>query len=323
MASKLPKPSSDGRPSIQPGPYDFASLSYSSDTPTCLDDYLYSDRPQLHLYTIEFSNATIVTIMLPHSAMDAVGQVSLYQAWTHVLAGGDEDQVPAFLSMNRDPLQDLGQSGATTEPWALRKHLQGGFSVLRILFGCLWDAFLGPRVHWKMLVLPDSSIQRLRAEAGCHIPLVDDANGGKKIYISENDVLTAWLTRTLTTCHGDLRDSNRQVIITNNVDMRARLPRIFPHTSRGVYVQNALCQVYHVFSARDFFACSLRNLALRCRADLQAQVTETQIEAQIQVLRSAREKGTLVWLGKPNSIRVFNNSVSVSSLCHTAIVTDR
>lgn len=91
-----------------------STLSYSDEAPKCLDDFVLPDRAQLHLFPVKFTNATIVCILLPHYAMDAVGQVAPYQAWTKVLAG-NADKVTDFLGFKDDPTKDIGLS-ALAEP---------------------------------------------------------------------------------------------------------------------------------------------------------------------------------------------------------------
>lgn len=285
-----------GRPSIHVGPYDLSPLSYSEGSPTTLDDYLYSDRPQIHLYTMSFTNATIVSVIVPH-ILDAVGHQALYTAWCHVLAGR-EDQIAPFLSFKIDP---LGEFGLAEKPWALQPLK--GLSVIQVIIRFIWDALFGPKVDWKMIYLPSSSIRRLRDEAQCEIPHIDDS--GKKTYVSEGDVLISWLTRII--CLSERPNGKGTVLLTNNVDLRGRLAKQFPPS--GAYVQNALCQVFHVFKVQDFFQSSLRDIAIGCRRQLVEQVAAEQIEAQMYLLRQSRKTKKALWLGAPDSVRVFNNNV--------------
>ena len=107
LASRLPKMSS--RPSVKANPAEFRSLARRLDAPKKLDDYVFSDEPQLSLHIVSFGDATLVSLTWLHTFLDAMGTSALFNAWTLVLCG-QEGLVPPLHGFNTDLLANLGAS---------------------------------------------------------------------------------------------------------------------------------------------------------------------------------------------------------------------
>lgn len=63
-----------------PSSAEFGPLVRSADSPRTLADWIYSDRPQLHIHVVRFQDATLVTQTYLHTLMDAVGRSALLKA---------------------------------------------------------------------------------------------------------------------------------------------------------------------------------------------------------------------------------------------------
>jgi hypothetical protein len=87
---------------------EFKSFIRSPGFPERLDDWLYSDSPQLGVNIIYFEDATLMTLSFLHSLTDMMGLGAVLDTWTAVLSG-DEEHVKPFLGFSDDPLGQLSQ----------------------------------------------------------------------------------------------------------------------------------------------------------------------------------------------------------------------
>lgn len=128
------------RPTIQGDTAEFHCLARQSNTPKKLDDYLYSDEPQLSIQTVSFEDATLVSVTWPHTFLDAMGLRALFDAWILILRG-QEDQLPPFYGFDVDPVANLGDS-SPVEPHVLADRQLKGLSffvfVVSYVFDLLW-----------------------------------------------------------------------------------------------------------------------------------------------------------------------------------------
>jgi hypothetical protein len=65
-------PHATGAPAIFPSPNELSPLLRSANAPKHIDDWIYSDRPQLSIHVITFSDATIITITWLHTLADVM-----------------------------------------------------------------------------------------------------------------------------------------------------------------------------------------------------------------------------------------------------------
>ena len=61
IASQLPQ--ATNRPSVQADPKDFTLLALGKGSPRTIEEYLYTDAPQLSLHIVSFTDATLVTLI--------------------------------------------------------------------------------------------------------------------------------------------------------------------------------------------------------------------------------------------------------------------
>jgi hypothetical protein len=188
----LPQPSCV--PATVVDPDEFMSLIVTPDSPTKLEDYLYSDRPQLGLHIISFRDKTIVVLYWLHASFDAMAKKAILDAWTLMLQGR-EDEIPVPQGLDGDPLRELGKH--PTEAHALTSHLVS--MPGRIIYGFknILDMVFRKKEN-RMVCIPGAFIKMLRAEALQELAAEAMSWGGReeeKPFISDGDVLVAWWTR--------------------------------------------------------------------------------------------------------------------------------
>ncbi|KKA21157.1 LysR family regulatory protein [Rasamsonia emersonii CBS 393.64] len=83
LASRLPKMTD--RPSLVGSTTEFSPLVRSADAPKKLEDWLYSDFPQLPIHVVSFNDATLLTVTFMHTLTDAMGN-AVVSAFTFVPA---------------------------------------------------------------------------------------------------------------------------------------------------------------------------------------------------------------------------------------------
>lgn len=223
VASKIPQlPQAQDRVVIQNGPYVLHGFGRPENAPMSIEDYLSTDRPLLHLHTITFTDATLVSYSLSHCSMDALAMQAFYTSWSLVLQG-KEQEVPPNLSFQADFLKNVLDAARPSEPWIL-EQLQR-----RLLSKSLVDGkpippppVTQPSQDTRTMFIPASLVARLR------LSIADTTDA--PVSFSDGDVLLAWLVKTL--CQA-LPDDDKDVIVANKVDLRNRLSvRNLPLESR-------------------------------------------------------------------------------------------
>lgn len=288
LASKLPKETE--WPSVQLGSDQFTSLAMRKGSPTKLDDYLYSDEPLLALHIVSFTDATLVTISWSHAATDGMGLRVLVGSWCQVLAG-NERKVPQFASAREDPLDRAIAAPETLgrQRWILHDAILIGFTFLVFAIRFLWELLFGPKTEIKTLFLPRETVTKLRENAIADLDRADPGLTNKeygfnhsftaKPFISEGDVLTAWMTRCMAATKSP--KSNRGVTVINMFELRGRLPTFLDPAK--AFVCNLMAPTWTLLSVRTIAETSVGCLAARMRETIVEQTTEAQVLAQLRV----------------------------------------
>lgn len=189
LAKMLPKVTHG--PSIQTGPEAFRAFAAREDAPAGLDDFIYSDIPQLSLHITSFNDATLVALLWPHTLMDVMGQLALLQGWSLVLAGRDSEVQP-MLGAREDAVGAVADAPVgknDEEEFKLGMLQLKGWSMLKfgLLFG--WDMLWNRVVETKTVFLPKSVMNELRRQAQADLVVCDSGEGD--IFVSDGDILTA------------------------------------------------------------------------------------------------------------------------------------
>ncbi|TVY80892.1 Transcriptional regulator sdnM, partial [Lachnellula suecica] len=266
LAQRLPK-ATDG-PSIQAGPPDFQVFAAADNAPATLDDFLYSDRPQLSLHITSFNDATLVALLWPHTLMDAMGQQALLKGWSLVLAGREAEVLP-LLGARVDAMSaSVGEEG---EGYRMAGKALKGWRMLKFGLRFGWGVVWGAAPETRSIFLPGSTVANLRLQAQRDIE--------KDAFVSDNDILTAWATRAIASSVPQARP----VTVLNVVNARLRLPSLLD--APGVFVQNMAVPAFTCLSADTVAARSLGTIALENRRQLMEQASRSQIVAFLQWLQ--------------------------------------
>ena len=152
-------------------------LTVPENSPTQLADWIYTDRAQLGLHVVNFTDTTLVTLVWLHTLLDAMGRKALLLAWIAVLEGRDED-VPELWGYDFDPLKDLGvepqDNGSTVgereeqpkrEELLLNDRQLKGFQLFKFIFNSLWDMVFYAQEQTYAIVVPPAFMARLKTQA--------------------------------------------------------------------------------------------------------------------------------------------------------------
>ncbi|CAG8958394.1 hypothetical protein HYFRA_00011071 [Hymenoscyphus fraxineus] len=279
IASQIPKATS--RPAVLVEAKKFVNLTRRPDAPSKLEDYLYSDEPQLGIHIVSFRDATLVSILWPHICGDASAAKAIFDAWSLVLQGRD-DEVPPLHGFDNDPLAQLGSN--PREKYSLVAKRLTVFQIIvfwiRHLFETLWWGDEG-----RVMCVPASFITSQREKALQE--LASGGHGNEKQFLSEGDVLCAWLAKLSIS---DLpKSSNRTVLISNALDFRGLLAKdLLP--GNGVHLGNAVMIVHAMSTVRDVSRMPISETALAIRRGIEHLGTRDQLEAHQALLRESIDK---------------------------------
>jgi hypothetical protein len=255
-------------------------LTQTEDSTKWLADWIYTDKAQLGLHVVTFSDATLVTLNWLHTLLDGMGRKALLSAWTAVLEGRDDD-VPEFWGYDFDPLVSL--NGDVKQNEAKPENPEEKMSTSPT-----------PLPPVRMLCIPASCLARIRSEATADLESLDSSEltinmSNGKPFLSDGDILSAWLTRSMISSNPSLLSSSahRPVVMLNVLNMRDLLS-----TSTGqyealipkgkAYVGNCVTGITSVFGMQQFLNMPLGHIAARLRKDIGVQGTREAVEASLR-----------------------------------------
>ncbi|KAB8206561.1 hypothetical protein BDV34DRAFT_224303 [Aspergillus parasiticus] len=302
-------PTRTGAPSIQPLPEsaEFRTLQVRKDFPTSLDALIKADLPQMSLHIHSFQDATVVGLAWPHTLMDGAGRAALMRSWSLVMADQVE-KVPLVAGARHDVLSDLPLVDSNQDEFLISKRRLRNIRLARFLCRWGWDKLTGPAKVSRAMYLPKVKYDMLvNSIKGKVSQLEADVN--KKLYISEADALTAWITQQVAL----LEPSPRPVTIMNLINCRYRLKQLL-HLD-GVYLQNMVLMSYTLLSAREARG-AVAPLALSHREQTTQQTTVPRVVSFLQWFRSHidNSRHTIPFCGEPDSVIVFSNSLTKAEL---------
>jgi hypothetical protein len=296
LASQLPK--IRDRPSLFGSPADFAPLIRDGNSPRRLEDWLYSDLPQLSVHIVSFEDATLMTVTFHHTMTDAMGLACIFKAWTAVLRG-KEAEVPPFHGFETDPLSSLSETTSSDRFICFNRMLTGINMFLfaaRYVFELLWYR----NDEYRVIFLPGKYLNHMRETVMQE--LAAEADGPETPFVSESDVLLAWWIRTTLSALDPAPD--RMVQIMNIFDIRSKLTQELPTPDR-TFVGNAIFASYTFLRVRQILDERLSFVASQIRSDLIQQRTREQIEASAALQKSVIDRtGHLSLFGQPDQILI-------------------
>jgi hypothetical protein len=164
--------------------------------PNGIKDYLTSDIPVLGLRVNSFTDKTVVVLQWQHVAFDALGMQYVVEGWSAML-WGKAAEIPTPCKIDSDPFDTLAQgSRPITEDHVLADRKVGLGGMLRWGLGYGVDMLVRakenrmicvPETYWRSQM--EKALKELRDEA------VANGEDPSKVFLTENDVLTAWILR--------------------------------------------------------------------------------------------------------------------------------
>jgi hypothetical protein len=209
----------------------------------------------------------------------------LLHAWIAIL-DGREHEVPPFHGYQEDPLASI-DIPSSSEPYILTDHLLNPIGLILFLIYTLWDRFFHRSESAREIQIPDHFVQHLKTTAP------------PSTFLSDNDVLTAWLTHlSLST---STYSRTRPVNILTLFNLRPLFPTAFPPGT--AFLGNALGASQSLFP--DFLRQPLGLTACQLRRDLTRQRTVSQVVASRAL---GKQLGRGVFCGRSDQIlQVWTN----------------
>ncbi|KAM0557006.1 hypothetical protein ACHAPJ_005685 [Fusarium lateritium] len=284
-ASRIPSPSS--RPAVVGDPDELAELAWEPGyTPGGISDYLAIDKPVLGLRVHSFTDKTIVVLYWQHVAFDALGLQYVIEAWNDML-WGYEDDVLTPCSLDKDPWDALAKgTRPTTEQHVLADKRVGLGGILKWGMGYGFDMVVRAKEN-RMVCVPESywkpqrekALEELREEA------IANGQDPSKVFLTENDILTAWIVR----CVVSSSDMHPDRTVNASIAMSLRkafVGDLIPDPEETPYVGNAFGWANVLASAGDVVNKPLSWLARQIRQAINEQGTRAQHEAYFELVRT-------------------------------------
>ncbi|GAB1735136.1 hypothetical protein NU219Hw_g204t1 [Hortaea werneckii] len=279
LARRIPRNSSGSRkPVLFEDAAHFRELIYSPDTPTKLEDWLYTDLPPLSLHIVTFTDATVVGLSWSHTLLDAMGRHLLQRAWTAVLEGREHD-VPRFQGYYEDPIAPQAvvvDDQTPPEQSVLYDHLLSGFSFVLFVVYMILEFVWWPKQSSRTILLPGPYIQDLRQRALQDLQEAkqEGKDDDRDPFVSEGDIIFAWLARKTIQA---LRPSPR----TPRKKKKKKKKK-----KEAVYIGNAALASITLTTAGDLLHDKrLSQTAARIRRDLEMQRAPDNIRALLALHR--------------------------------------
>ncbi|KAI6086110.1 hypothetical protein F4821DRAFT_278694 [Hypoxylon rubiginosum] len=275
-ASHIPRPPADGRPAIVGDPDDLSDLIYAPEVPKKLDDYILTDRPELGLRIVSFSNSTIVVLHWMHLSFDAMAKKSLLEAWVLMLQGR-ENEIPTPLAADEYVLEHCGKNSTERHVLADRHISKPG--VLWWVLQNGYNLMFRKKEH-RMVCVPAAYLTMLRAKALAELDSQQTFPGQEKApFVSEGDVLVAWLSRLAVANAAD----NSIIAVQQAYGWRPVLKDLIP--SNRPFLSNCVGFLVTLMPAKDLLQRPLSHLASHIRRSIKEQGSREQVEAYMALVR--------------------------------------
>ncbi|KAJ5159316.1 uncharacterized protein N7500_008967 [Penicillium coprophilum] len=281
LGSQLPKSGQD-QSFLSPTSSVFRPLVCHQDSPRELADWIYTDRPQLHVHVTLFQDTTLLTVSYIHTLFDAVSRTNFFKAWIAVL-NGRETEVPPFLPFDQDPLCTLGK-GVSRQNYTNFHRLLSGLSL--VLFGLryLWELFWFRAEEEHSIRLPGHCVNQMRETARRQLTATT-AEGVEPPFLSEPDIVSAWWVKTLVTALNPSRD--RAIMVMSPFNVWSVFSEQFPSGGKG-FIGNAFFNSYNVLDVDEVLEDdNLAYLASKNRQALVEHRTQEQVHAMTSIQRNS------------------------------------
>ncbi|KAL4731851.1 hypothetical protein ACLX1H_000845 [Fusarium chlamydosporum] len=291
LSKSFPKATEE--PSVHPISSKLWDLILSPDTPKTLKDFTSRHVPMLSLHIVSFQDTTTVSISWPHVLFDAKGFHHLVAAWSEVLSGHKEN-VPDIIGAKEDMLYDItGKSEYSSQISDIESRMLSGLALVVFVIRFLWTILTQPTVESRVICLPGKAVDKLHRQA-----LGDIKDATVDAWVSPNDAILAWLTRTI------FKSSSRPISMVTPIDARTRLPQL--QNPKGVYVQNMVLASFTTMLP-SIFHQPLGIQALTSRQALLAQLKESNLLAMLEFSRKRGTANTPIFANSNSILLTANN----------------
>lgn len=275
----------------------FNSITRNKHTPNGIEKYLSSDIPQLFIHVVTFTDTTLITVTFVHTLFDGMGLSYFLQAWTAVLSG-NEDQVPPFLGFDEDIIEAKTEN-VPAEHHVLAKKTFTKFQMAVLVLMRWWENYWYPETQDKVIAIPSILVKKMREKALQELKTQSSQHSPEDIFISEGDVLIAWLSKSIVTALNPAPST--PILISNVFDTRA----VLNISQKGAYTGNATIPACTSFTAQSLTRNPTSNIALRLRHSLDEQRIPPQVFAMSSLRKKTlRETGYLPIVGDPRQISI-------------------
>ncbi|KAJ5494875.1 hypothetical protein N7463_010962 [Penicillium fimorum] len=281
LGSQLPKAGQD-QSFLSPTSAVFRPLVCHQDSPRELADWIYTDRPQLHVHVALFQDTTLLTVSYIHTLFDAVARTNFFKAWIAVL-NGEEAEVPPFLPFDQDPLCTLGK-GVPRQNYTNFHRLLGGLGL--VLFGLryLWELFWFRAEEEHSIRLPGYCVNQMRETALQQLAAATP-EGVEPPFLSEPDIVAAWWVKTMVTALNP--SPGRTVMVMSPFNVWGVFGEQFPSGGKG-FIGNAFFNSYNVLDVGKVIEDdNLAYLASKNRQALVEHRTQEQVQAMTSIQRNS------------------------------------
>ncbi|EGU88795.1 hypothetical protein FOPG_13774 [Fusarium oxysporum f. sp. conglutinans race 2 54008] len=294
VAKNLPR--ARGKPELFPGiTSQFNSLTLGPEWALDFTEHIRRQEPIIGVHIALFNDATLISIRWVHVVCDFMGIKALVLAWSMDLHGRYDD-IPPFMGAYDDPLKNIG-SLPPREPYAL-----AGMQLSPEAFKKTYEKYLEHVARYpisvrRMLVLPDSTLQRIKMDfvGGRDSDKLEVIPKGALLngkFVSDADILAAWAARL---CCGILPAVDQPVHIMGMYEARHCLPETFPQRkdkpdSSPVFIANATFSTSTNTTLRALREQPLAKTALSVRESVATLTKAPQVHAQLHLLRESYAK---------------------------------
>ncbi|KAJ5771161.1 uncharacterized protein N7511_003212 [Penicillium nucicola] len=285
-ASQIPKPTES--PAIVADPDQLQDLAWGPEySPGGINDYLSSDKPVLGLRVNSFTDKTVVVLQWQHVAFDALGLQYVVNAWNATLWGKTEE-VPTPVPYTTDPFESFETgSRPTAETHILSERNVGLAGLIRWGLGYGFDMLARAKEN-RMLCVPKSYWQPQldRALSELHAEAAANGDDKSKVFLTENDIITAWVLRCVVGEMG--MDPQRTVAASIAMSLRKAFEGdLIPASCDQPYIGNAYGWANILTTAEDVMRKPMSWLAQQIRFAINFQGTPAQHEAYYAAVRTA------------------------------------
>ncbi|ENH75835.1 hypothetical protein FOC1_g10001985 [Fusarium oxysporum f. sp. cubense race 1] len=253
VAKNLPR--ARGKPELFPGiTSQFNSLTLGPEWALDFTEHIRRQEPIIGVHIALFNDATLISIRWVHVVCDFMGIKALVLAWSMDLRGRYDD-IPPFMGAYDDPLKNIG-SVPPREPYAL-----AGMQLSPEAFKKTYEKYLEHVARYpisvrRMLVLPDSTLQRIKMD------FVGGRDSDKLEVIPKGALLNGKFPRLHRQCNFlDLYQHETALLVRESVATLTKAPQVHAqlHLLRESYAKDK--ENPPVFAARDSFVLVVSNFS--------------------------------------------------------------